>query len=252
MRCVSAFTTGSILRILCWMLLAQTANLSAQTRHSLSLGREVALFGTGFVCHGISLVQARRPMPTLQWPLDASGLRGIDRRVVGNWDPGAHRASQVLFGVAAASSLAAGLLVQGGEDPLVPEVILFQSGLVASGITSVVKEVVRRPRPYLYDPNVPVSLHQGHDDQLSFWSGHTANTAAITFAAASLVQHSDASKGVKTATWIAAATLPAAVGWLRTASGRHFPTDVLTGYAFGALVGWAVPYLHRRSPAMRP
>jgi hypothetical protein len=25
----------------------------------------------------------------------------------------------------------------------------------------------------------------------------------------------------------------------------------LTGYAFGALVGWAVPYLHRRAPGGR-
>lgn len=236
---------GVILRALCWVLVAQTASVSAQTRHSLSLGKEVAVFGTGFMFHGISLVQARRPMPTLQWPLDASGLPGIDRRVVGNWDPGAHRASNVLFGVAAATSLATALLVQGGEEPMVPVVILFQSGLIASGITNVVKEAVRRPRPYLYDPDVPPSLHHGHDDQMSFWSGHTASTAALTFTTANLVQHSDASQGVKTATWISAATLPAAMGWLRVRAGRHFITDVVTGYVFGALVGWAVPYIHR-------
>ena len=236
---------GVILRALCWVLVAQTASVSAQTRHSLSLGKEVAVFGTGFMFHGLSLVQARRPMPTLQWPLDATGLPGIDRRVVGNWDPGAHRASNVLFGVAAATSLATALLVQGGEEPMVPVVILFQSGLIASGITNVVKEAVRRPRPYLYDPDVPPSLHHGHDDQMSFWSGHTASTAALTFTTANLVQHSDASQGVKTATWISAATLPAAMGWLRVRAGRHFITDVVTGYVFGALVGWAVPYIHR-------
>jgi membrane-associated phospholipid phosphatase len=236
---------GVLLRALCWVMLAPIVSVSAQTRHSLSLGKEAAVFGTGFMFHGIALVQERRPLPTLQWPLDASGLPGIDRRVVGNWDPGAHRASNVLFGVAAATSLATALLVQGGEEPMVPVVILLQSGLVASGITNVVKEAFQRPRPYMYDPDVPLSLHRGRDDQHSFWSGHTASTAALTFTTANLVQHSDASQGVKTATWIGAATVPAAMGWLRVRAGRHFITDVVTGYVFGALVGWAVPYIHR-------
>lgn len=235
----------ALVRLLCWVLLAHTTAVSAQTRHSLSLGRESAVFGAGFLFHGISLVQQDRSMPGIQWPLDPAGLPGIDRRVVGNWDPASHRASNVLFGVVVGTSLATALLAQGGQEHMVPVVILLQSGLVASGITNVVKEAVRRPRPYLYDPAVPPSVHSGHNDQLSFWSGHTANTAALTFTTANLVQHSDASQGVKTATWIGAATLPAAMGYLRVRSGKHFITDVVSGYVFGALVGWAVPYIHR-------
>ena len=66
-----------------------------------------------------------------------------------------------------------------------------------------------------------------------------------------MVQHSNASKGVKTVTWISAATIPAAMGVLRVRSGRHFPTDVITGYAVGALLGWAVPYIHRLNTGAR-
>ena len=123
--------------------------------------------------------------------------------------------------------------------------IIAESGLLCSGLTNTVKELVRRPRPYLYNPDVPSAAHDPGEDYVSFWSGHTANTAAITFSCASMVQRSDASRGAKTATWIGAALAPAAMGYLRVRSGRHFPTDVLTGYAVGALVGLVVPYFHR-------
>jgi membrane-associated phospholipid phosphatase len=242
---------GALLRALCCVLLFAQLPATAQTRHDLGWGRDGAIVGTGIAFHGISLLQARRPMPLWTGPLDPSGIPGIDRTALGRWEPRAHRSSNILFGAALGVSLATGILAQNGEQPLVPVVIILESGFLAAGITDVVKEAVRRPRPYLYDPAIPVELHKGHDDRHAFWSGHTANTAAITFATAHLVQHSNASPGAKTATWIGAATVPAAMGWWRVRSGRHFPTDVLTGYAFGALVGWAVPYLHRRAPGGR-
>ena len=102
-----------------------------------------------------------------------------------------------------------------------------------------------RDSPYLYNSNAPEVLVPSNNDQLSFWSGHTANTAALTFACASMMQRSNASSGVKTVTWIGAALAPAAMGYLRVRAGKHFPTDVLTGYAVGALIGLAVPYFHR-------
>jgi len=213
--------------------------------HGLSPGKEAAITGAGLAFHGTAFLLARQPVPEVRWPLDPSGLPGVDRGTVGRWSGPSHRASNVLFGVAAGASLLTAVLVREDRKPLVPVVVLFESGLLAAGITDVVKEAAHRPRPYLYDPAVPAEAFKGRDDHHSFWSGRTANTAALTFAAAHLVQRSDASRGVKRAVWAGAAALPAAVGWLRVDSGRHFPTDVLTGYAFGALLGWAVPYLHR-------
>jgi membrane-associated phospholipid phosphatase len=44
----------------------------------------------------------------------------------------------------------------------------------------------------------------------------------------------------------------AAVGGLRIAAGKHFPTDILAGAAVGSLVGYLVPRLHlRRGPFSR-
>lgn len=178
-------------------------------------------------------------------PPDPLRLWAMDKAVVGHWSRAAHRASNVLFATAAAASMAAGLAAPHAGDKLVPAVIVAESGLLASGLTNTVKELVRRPRPYLYDPVLADRYTPGPDDRLSFWSGHTANMAALTFSAACVVQRSDAAPGMKTATWATAAAVPACMGLLRMRAGRHFPTDVLAGYAIGAAVGFLVPYVHR-------
>ncbi|MCO5273521.1 MAG: phosphatase PAP2 family protein [Flavobacteriales bacterium] len=172
-------------------------------------------------------------------------LCGLDRAVVGNWNSGAHRASNILFSSAAAVSLAAAYVAPHGGQAWAPPVMALESGLLASGLTNTVKELVRRPRPYLYDPALAGKFTPGPEDRLSFWSGHTANMAAITFSTACIVQRSDAAPVMKTTAWITAAAVPACMGYLRMRAGRHFPTDVLVGYAAGATVGLLVPYVHR-------
>jgi membrane-associated phospholipid phosphatase len=45
--------------------------------------------------------------------------------------------------------------------------------------------------------------------------------------------------------FVACGAVAAGVGVLRVVAGKHYPTDVLAGAAAGALIGWAVPALHR-------
>lgn len=230
---------------LCGLLLPHA--LRAQTLHELRLGREAAITGAGVAFHGFGLWKYEqnrtRPLPAI----DLSRVPGIDRVATRQWSMRAHRTSNVLFGVATAASLATAIANQHGEQPLLPVVIIAESGFFSAGLTNTVKELVRRPRPYLYNGDVPASAHHPGEDAVSFWSGHTANMAAVTFSTANLVQRSDASPALKTATWVGAALAPAAMGYLRVRAGRHFPTDVLTGYIVGAAVGFAVPYFHRAS-----
>ena len=47
--------------------------------------------------------------------------------------------------------------------------------------------------------------------------------------------------------WAGAAVYPALVAYLRRDSGHHFRTDVLTGYAIGAAIGYFIPQLHKVS-----
>ena len=47
--------------------------------------------------------------------------------------------------------------------------------------------------------------------------------------------------------WAVAASIPAVTGYLRVRAGRHYVTDVATGYALGAAIGWLVPTIHKNS-----
>ena len=52
--------------------------------------------------------------------------------------------------------------------------------------------------------------------------------------------------GWKIGMWTFAALIPATTGYLRVAGGKHYRTDVFTGYAIGALTGWLIPHLHKK------
>ncbi|MBK8497306.1 MAG: phosphatase PAP2 family protein [Flavobacteriales bacterium] len=169
----------------------------------------------------------------------------IDRVATRQWSMRAHRSSNVLLGVGYAISMAGPIIGQHGERPLLPLAINAESLLITTGLTTVAKHGVQRPRPYLYNGDVPSTLYHGRDDRLSFWSGHTASIASFTFSSACMIDRSDADRGTKTAAWAGAVAVPALMGYLRVRAGRHFPTDVLTGFVVGALVGTVVPYIHR-------
>ncbi|HRH39393.1 MAG TPA: phosphatase PAP2 family protein [Flavobacteriales bacterium] len=219
--------------------------VSGQTSLKLTLGREAIIGGTGITLTGVGSLLAQHSAHTTPPAIDLMNVPDFDRVAVHQWSLQAHRGSNLLFGATAVAAIAGSIVNQHGERPLLPVAIIAESTLLSAGLTNTVKELVRRPRPYMYNADVPPSLHNPDNDYVSFWSGHTANTAAITFSTAYMVQRSDASRGVKTATWIGAALAPAAMGYMRVRAGRHFPTDVLTGYLVGAVVGIAVPYFHR-------
>ncbi len=82
---------------------------------------------------------------------------------------------------------------------------------------------------------------------VSFYSGHTSTTAAISFYVARVFSDYLADNTAKIFIWAGAAIYPALVGYLRRDSGHHFRTDVMTGYAIGAAIGYFIPELHKVS-----
>lgn len=115
------------------------------------------------------------------------------------------------------------------------------------GLTNIVKSAVNRTRPYAYNPDYTYEERTDKESRFSFYSGHTSTTAAISFLWAKVMTdyHPDMSKGYKIGIWSFAALLPATTGYLRMKAGKHYPTDVITGYALGALTGWLIPQLHK-------
>lgn len=116
---------------------------------------------------------------------------------------------------------------------------------LTTALTLFTKELTHRNRPYVYS-DVENGNKYGKDAKSSMWSGHTAITAASTFFIAMVYAEYHPHSRWKPLMWTGAAILPLLTGITRVKAGKHYWTDVLTGYAVGALVGTLTPFLHRR------
>ncbi len=116
------------------------------------------------------------------------------------------------------------------------------------GITTTVKNLTDRPRPYVYNPDAPIEERTGTDSRESFFSGHVSTTAAMSVFIASVLDeyHPEMKTGIRVSMWTIAALYPAFTGFLRIKAGKHYRTDVIAAYAAGSLTGWLIPFLHKK------
>lgn len=224
---------------------------TAQNTHELRWGLDAPLLSAAIGGH-TALMLGFDVGTRYSWPprdtivLDRTAVNRFDRVATFQHHPKAATASDWLFLAGAVVPMAGAAIQQRGDQPLTPVVIGFESFLLSSVITNLAKFSTQRSRPYRYNPDAMLLPHLWKDARHSFWSGHTANLAAITFSMASMLQRSDLHRDAKAAVWVGAAVLPALVGYLRVRAGRHFPTDVIVGLGVGTGVGLLVPYLHRK------
>jgi hypothetical protein len=107
----------------------------------------------------------------------------------------------------------------------VQNVLLTAGVLLADGaVTEALKAAARRERP------------NGRGD-LSFPSGHASEAAAGSVLALRNLSHSALSPGARRAAQTGFVGVAAAAGWARVEARKHFPTDVLVGYAIGNFLG---------------
>lgn len=133
---------------------------------------------------------------------------------------------------------------QAREDWKTLGVLWVETMALQLGINGFVKSTVLRTRPYVYDPDTPMDKKTSAKARVSFYSGHTSTTAANCFFVARVFHEYFTSRRAKVLLWTGAAIYPALTGYLRRDSGHHWRTDVITGYAVGALIGFLVPQLH--------
>ena len=102
---------------------------------------------------------------------------------------------------------------------------LFLLLLVSAYLNEAAKLLVDQPRPFHYDPRV---IKFVHEDSGGLPSGHTQSTVVVWGYLASRFK--------KRPLWLLAGFLIIAIPLSRIYLGAHFPTDLLGGYAIGALV----------------
>ncbi|MGB3802018.1 MAG: phosphatase PAP2 family protein [Lewinella sp.] len=235
------------------LLLATTvpAQLPNESPYSLSLKREVAwsIAGAGgatagyFLNHGSENVLLRS--------LDLPKVSAFDRYALRHYSEGAKTASDV---VAYASLLLPVTLLADdrvADDAFTLAVIFGETMLINQGITDIVKGLTDRPRPYLYESGLQGDEIVTPYDRSSFPSNHTSTIAAASFLFGRVFADYHPDSKLKPYVWMATATLPAVGGFLRVRAGQHFPSDVVAGYALGAVIGYTIPALHRKAPADR-
>jgi membrane-associated phospholipid phosphatase len=136
------------------------------------------------------------------------------------------------------------------RNVLVDFLLTAEAVATAGNISQLVKFSVGRQRPYAHAGIANPDRAQGPADaNLSFVSGHTNFTFALTAAAGTIGRM----RGYRwaTAIYVAGGLIAATTGYFRIAADEHYFTDVLTGAVVGTAVGAGVPYLFHqpRKPA---
>ncbi|GAB3640219.1 phosphatase PAP2 family protein [Spirosoma arcticum] len=223
-------------------------NVFAQSPYALRTGRELVIFGVG-AATGVSALVLENGLISLTEAqvinLDRLGINRFDRGATNQFNPNADRLSDVTL---AGNAALLGLLTIGTkpmrQDIQTVAVIYLETVLLANGIQRSIKNVSQRTRPFVYNPAAPLAEKLDRNARQSFFSGHTTNSFATAVFTGEVFRHYFPDSKLKPVVWVSSLGLATATAVLRYEAGRHYPTDLLAGAAFGSLVGWGIPKLH--------
>jgi membrane-associated phospholipid phosphatase len=180
---------------------------------------------------------------------DSQPLGGLDAAA---YDQLSRRAAQLSDLLLMASVAAPAVYLTGStiEDADGDRLVLYAETLAVDlAVVQLVKYLVPRPRPYLYNHGAAarrLAEDAGDDAWRSFYSSHAAISFGAAVAGAYLLAASNAEPYARAAAWASGFAIAAATSTLRVRAGRHFPSDVMLGGLVGCAIGYAVPALHAR------
>ncbi|MCK8493403.1 phosphatase PAP2 family protein [Spirosoma sp. RP8] len=220
----------------------------ADSPYELKSGRELGLLGAGVVTYGVSVLldKAVDPLtPDQVSALDRNDINAFDRPATANWNPSIAKASDITLytNVALPALLTLGLKPM-RQDVKTLGIMYIETLLLANGVESTVKALSQRPRPFVFNPDVPLERKLNRDARQSFFSGHATTAFATAVFTSEVFRHYFPYSKLKPVVWAGTLGLATATCVMRYESGRHYYTDLLAGAAFGSLVGWVIPKLH--------
>tara|TARA_Y100000590_G_C15739247_1_gene1019648 strand:- start:3417 stop:4241 length:825 start_codon:yes stop_codon:yes gene_type:complete len=177
--------------------------------------------------------------------LNTSDIWKFERKLTENWDKKSITASDAFLYASICNPVLLYLQKDIRKDVFPVSLIWLETMTLNLGLTNLTKTLLSRKRPYLYGNKASLNEKQKNDNQRSFFSGHTSTTAASWFMLAKIYQDYYPQDKRLPYIWSFSATVPAITAYLRVKGGKHFYTDVITGYLVGAAVGLIVPELHK-------
>lgn len=225
-----------------------TGASSAQHTYRLSPAKDIPLLTAGAAGTATSIWLRSQNQPLAVddiGMLKATDIFAIDRSAATRYGKAARTASDIFLVASHLFPLATLLVPDIRREPGTIAVMLAETLLINEALTGITKAVVRRPRPFTYNQEVPENIRTAAASRYSFFSGHTSYTAALSFFTAKVVTDHLDNRPAEAWVWAGAALWPAATGYFRYRAGMHFPTDVVVGYLVGAATGWLIPQLHK-------
>ncbi len=241
MRCIRNF-----LYILAIFVLFQN-KIFSQSPYSLETGREIAIFGGGIILGIVNtkLIDNKKPISNEELHnLSKKNLNAFDRGAVNNWSPSSAEWSNVLLIASVASPLLMFTSSAVRNDAGTYSTMYLQNILTTNSVSHLPKGLISRYRPYVYNEDVSNEVRQNVDATHSFFSAHTsvsfASAVFLSITYSKYFPDSDLQPYV----WTSSLLLASVVGYLRYASGDHFPTDIITGAIVGSIIGFLIPLIH--------
>lgn len=125
----------------------------------------------------------------------------------------------------------------------VDALIIVEATILAADVNQATKLLVGRERPFVHvlPADQKKKTVQRYDNNLSFFSGHTTEAAALGASAGTVAWM----RGYRWApiVWGVSGALAIVTGYLRIAADKHYLTDVLAGLVVGAAIGVGLPLL---------
>ena len=202
--------------------------------------------GTAIVSFGYFLeLKADKATPDGITELDKASIRPFDRGAIGNYSSSADKISDIMLFTCVALPVTTYITQNGKIEGRAIPVLVYEAYTINGGVTSTMKALFKRYRPYTYNSTLTVQQRVTGSARESFPSGHVSNTAVASFLTAKVLTDLYPDSKLKPLIWGTAAVIPAVTGYLRYKAGKHFPTDIIAGYAIGASIGWLIPELHK-------
>ena len=239
-------------------LLAQQSNGSHDTDfpYQLSSLTDIYLIGSGtaLLYTGGLLQGSLKPMGVTELSLlNASDVWFVDRFATNNWNPELNTIRETFEPASIVS--AAGMLAFVGLQkrirdytwtPMKTLALMYLEGAyLTEGTVLLTKAITKRPRPYAYNPSLPIEQKARSANNESFFSGN----AGLLFYHASFISLvlNDIYPGQKWVPYVFAGTHGLALlsGYWSIKSGMHFPTDILVGALWGSGMAYLVTRLHK-------
>jgi len=225
------------------------AQNSSPYKTSAKVDIPITVAGVGLSGLGVYFISQKDPIPEAQaitLSRSKNDVNSFDRFSAGFGSEKAKNASDIPFYGSFVAPLA--LLLDKDVYQNAPQVFLLygETMAVTGTLFAMTAGLVNRKRPLVYGTEAPLSTRTSKNSRNAFFAGHVAATASATFFLAKVFNDFNPDSPAKPYIWGAAASTSALVGYLRIKAGKHFLSDVITGYAIGTTVGILVPHLHKK------